>query len=182
MSKLAFIGGTGVYDPEILTDLHEEIIHTPYGDARIESGKFGAKEIIFLARHGVKHTIPPHNINYRANIYALKMLDVAAVVSTTAVGSMNPSYKPGELVLVDQFIDMTKNRIGTFFDGDRYGVAHYDMSHPYCETSVRPYSRPPVRKIYFSIRTEPISVQKARVLKLPLKSKLIACGAPMWWA
>ena len=95
MSKLAFIGGTGVYDPEILTDLHEEIIHTPYGDARIESGKFGAKEIIFLARHGVKHTIPPHKINYRANIYALKMLDVAAVVSTTAVGSMNPSYKPG---------------------------------------------------------------------------------------
>ncbi len=134
MSKLAFIGGTGVYDPEILTDLHEEIIHTPYGDAHIESGKFGAKEIIFLARHGVKHTIPPHKINYRANIYALKMLDVAAVVSTTAVGSMNPSYKPGELVLVDQFIDMTKNRIGTFFDGDRYGVAHYDMSHPYCET------------------------------------------------
>lgn len=80
------------------------------------------------------HTIPPHKINYRANIYALKMLGVTAVVSTTAVGSLNPEYKPGDLVLVDQFIDMTKSRKGTFFDGKRYGVAHLDMSAPYCET------------------------------------------------
>ena len=97
MSKLAFIGGTGVYDPEILTDLHEEIIHTPYGDARIESGKFGAKEIIFLARHGVKHTIPPHKINYRANIYALKMLHYSrrlneSVVQAGRTGTGRPVY------------------------------------------------------------------------------------------
>lgn len=134
MSKLAFIGGTGVYDPGILTDLHSEIIETPYGKASYESGKFGDKEIIFLARHGVHHTIPPHKINYRANIYALKMLDVKAVVSTTAVGSLNPDDKAGELVLVDQFIDMTKSRESTFYDGEHYGVAHLDMTHPYCET------------------------------------------------
>ncbi len=65
-------------------------------------------------------------------MFALKMLDVAAVISTTAVGSLNPDYKPGELVLLDQFIDMTKAREGTFYDGERYGVAHLDMSHPYC--------------------------------------------------
>lgn len=134
MSKLAFIGGTGVYDPGILTDITAHTIETPYGTARYESGFFGKKEIIFLARHGIHHTIPPHKINYRANIYALKMLGVTAVVSTTAVGSLNPEYKPGDLVLVDQFIDMTKSRVGTFFDGERYGVAHLDMTHPYCET------------------------------------------------
>lgn len=134
MSKLAFIGGTGVYDPGILTKVTAHTIETPFGPAKYESGFFGDKEIIFLARHGVHHTIPPHKINYRANIYALKMLDVAAVVSTTAVGSLNPDYKPGDLVLVDQFIDMTKSRIGTFFDGEHYGVAHLDMTHPYCGT------------------------------------------------
>lgn len=134
MSRLAFIGGTGVYDPGILQNISSHTLETPYGLASYESGFFGEKEIIFLARHGVHHTIPPHKINYRANIYALKMLDVGAVVSTTAVGSLNPDYKPGDLVLVDQFIDMTKSRIGTFFDGERYGVAHLDMTHPYCPT------------------------------------------------
>lgn len=134
MSKLAFIGGTGVYDPGVLTNLESHIMDTPYGQASYESGKYGNKEVIFLARHGVHHTIPPHKINYRANIYALKALDVSAVVSTTAVGSLNPNFKPGELVLIDQFIDMTKSREHTFFDGDRYGVAHLDMTHPYCDT------------------------------------------------
>ena len=134
MSRLAFIGGTGVYDPGILQNVTSHTIETPYGTASYESGFFGDQEIIFLARHGVHHTIPPHKINYRANIYALKLLGVTAVVSTTAVGSLNPDYKPGDLVLVDQFIDMTKSRIGTFFDGERYGVAHLDMTHPYCET------------------------------------------------
>lgn len=134
MSHLAFIGGTGVYDPGILTDISSHVIKTPYGEAKYESGFFGEKEIIFLARHGIHHTIPPHKINYRANIYALKMLGVSAVVSTTAVGSLNPEYKPGDLVIVDQFLDMTKSRTGTFYDGERYGVAHLDMTHPYCET------------------------------------------------
>lgn len=132
MKKLAFIGGTGVYDPGILTGLTAETIETPYGTAAYEKGFFQEREIYFLARHGVHHTIPPHKINYRANIYALKMLGVGSVVSTTAVGSLNPAYKPGDLVLVDQFIDMTKSREGTFFDGVHRGVAHIDMTDPYC--------------------------------------------------
>lgn len=132
MNKLAFIGGTGVYNPEILTDLHSETIETPYGTAKYELGYFKDKPIVFMARHGVNHTIPPHKINFRANIYALKALGVSSIVSTTAVGSLNPDYKPGELVLVDQFIDQTKLRIGTFYDGELHGVAHIDMTHPYC--------------------------------------------------
>lgn len=134
MKKLAFIGGTGVYNPVLLTNVTEHVIDTPYGKAKYESGFFEDKEIIHLARHGLHHTIPPHKINFRANIYALKMLDVGAIVTTTAVGSLNPDYKPGELVLIDQFIDMTKSREGTFYDGEKYGVAHIDMSHPYCES------------------------------------------------
>lgn len=132
MKRIGFIGGTGVYDPAILTDLHRYTMQTPYGDAVYEIGRHGKQEIIFLARHGSNHTIPPHKINYRANIYALKALDVTAVVSTTAVGSMNPEYKPGELVLIDQFIDFSKSREGTFFDGRLHGVAHIDMTEPYC--------------------------------------------------
>ena len=133
MKRLAFIGGTGVYDPGILSGIYSEFIETPFGTVPYEVGTFGTKEVIFMARHGVHHTIPPHKINYKANIYALKMLNVGSIVSTTAVGSLNPEYKPGELVLVDQFIDMTKSRDHTFFDGEFRGVAHVDMTHPYCE-------------------------------------------------
>lgn len=134
MARLAFIGGTGVYDPGILTDSHSETIDTPYGIALYTAGKAGNQDVVFMARHGSNHTIPPHKINYRANIYALKMLGVSSIVSTTAVGSLNLSYKPGELVLIDQFIDFTKMREPTFFDGIHRGVAHIDMTHPYCET------------------------------------------------
>ena len=132
MKKIAFIGGTGAENSVLLKDVTEHIIETPYGEAKYEAGFFEGREIIHLSRHGAHHTIPPHKINYRANMFALKMLGVAAVISTTAVGSLNPDYKPGELVLLDQFIDMTKAREGTFYDGERYGVAHLDMSHPYC--------------------------------------------------
>ena len=134
MSKIAFIGGTGVYDAGILQDVTSHLIGTPYGQAEYKSGFYDGKEIIFMARHGVRHTIPPHKINYRANIFALKMLGVSCIVSTTAVGSLNPDYKTGELVLCDQFIDMTKSRENTFFDGEWYGVAHLDMTNPFCET------------------------------------------------
>lgn len=114
MKKIAFIGGTGAENSVLLKDVTEHIIETPYGEAKYEAGFFEGREIIHLSRHGAHHTIPPHKINYRANMFALKMLDVAAVITTTAVGSLNPDYKPGELVLLDQFIDMTKAREGAF--------------------------------------------------------------------
>lgn len=132
MSRLGFIGGTGVYDPAILNNVREASIGTPFGMVEYLIGDYDGKEIIFMARHGANHTIPPHKINYRANIYAMKKLGVTAIVSTTAVGSLNENYKPGQLVLLDQFIDMTKSREGTFYDGKFKGVAHIDMTHPYC--------------------------------------------------
>ncbi|MBL6442250.1 MAG: S-methyl-5'-thioadenosine phosphorylase, partial [Dialister sp.] len=101
MKKIAFIGGTGAENSVLLKDVTEHIIETPYGEAKYEAGFFEGREIIHLSRHGAHHTIPPHKINYRANMFALKILDVAAVISTTAVGSLNPDYKPGELVLLD---------------------------------------------------------------------------------
>ena len=80
------------------------------------------------------HSIPPHLINYRANILGLKRLGVTAILATTAVGSMNPEYKPGDFVLPDQFIDFTKSRHTSFFDGGTNGVVHVDMTEPYCPT------------------------------------------------
>jgi 5'-methylthioadenosine phosphorylase len=130
--RLAIIGGTGVYDPRILADIREEIITTPYGDALVRIGTYEGEPVAFLARHGTKHTVPPHLINYRANMWALKMLGAERVIATTAVGSLNKAMKPGDFVLIDQFLDFTKNRQATFFDGGEMGVVHTDVTEPYC--------------------------------------------------
>jgi 5'-methylthioadenosine phosphorylase len=130
--RLAIIGGTGVYDPRILENIREEVVGTPYGDALVRIGTYGGEEVAFLARHGTGHTVPPHLINYRANVSALKQLGVERVIATTAVGSTNPNMKPGDFVLVDQFLDFTKNRISTFFEGGEVGVVHTDFTEPYC--------------------------------------------------
>jgi 5'-methylthioadenosine phosphorylase len=135
--RLAIIGGTGVYDPRILNDIREEIVTTPYGDALVRTGTYEGEQVVFLARHGAKHTVPPHLINYRANIWALKLLGVERVIATTAVGSLNKAMKPGDFVLCDQFLDFTKNRQATFFEGGEMGVVHTDFTEPYCP-EVRP--------------------------------------------
>ncbi len=130
--RLAIIGGTGVYDPRVLSDIREEEVRTPYGDVRLRVGTYKGEEVAFLPRHGAKHSVPPHLINYRANIWALKELGVERVVATTAVGSLNRNMKPGDFVLVDQFIDFTKGRPSTFFNGGEQGVVHTDFTEPYC--------------------------------------------------
>ncbi|WP_051009345.1 S-methyl-5'-thioadenosine phosphorylase [Thermaerobacter subterraneus] len=130
--RLAIIGGTGVYDPEILDDVREETVVTPYGRATVRIGKFRGLEVVFLARHGAGHTVPPHKINYRANIYALAALGVRRVIATAAVGSLRQAFGPGHFVLVDQFLDFTKNRVSTFFEGGEAGVVHIDVTEPYC--------------------------------------------------
>jgi 5'-methylthioadenosine phosphorylase len=130
--KLAIIGGTGVYDPAILDRVREETVETPYGQVTLKVGEYRGVEVGFLARHGTGHTVPPHKINYRANIAALKLLGVERAIATSAVGSLNPDMKPGTFVLLDQFIDFTKARAGTFFDGGPNGVVHLDYSEPYC--------------------------------------------------
>lgn len=131
--RLAIIGGTGVYDPRILTDIREEEVLTPYGDVKLRIGSYEGEEVAFLPRHGAKHSVPPHLINYRANIWALKMLGVQRVIATTAVGSVNRNMKPGDFVIIDQFIDWTKLRKSTFFDGGENGVVHTDVTDPYCK-------------------------------------------------
>lgn len=132
MIKIAIIGGTGLYDPRILENVREETVITPYGEVSFKTGEFAGKGVAFIPRHGSKHSIPPHLINYRANTWAMKKIGVASIIATTAVGSLNEDMKPGDFVIADQFLDFTKNRINTFYDGGERGVAHVDITQPYC--------------------------------------------------
>ncbi len=128
----AIIGGTGVYDPGMLDNTSEKVMVTPYGEALVLVGDYNGQAVAFLTRHGRKHTVPPHRINYRANLYALKMLGVEQIVATTAVGSLNKAMGPGHFALPDQFLDFTKHREHTFFDGEDGRVVHIDVTEPYC--------------------------------------------------
>ncbi len=130
--RIAFIGGTGFYDAPFLDDPKELLVGTRYGEVRLLGGYKSDKEIYFLSRHGVGHSVPPHLVNYRANIAALKELGVQAIFATTAVGSLTEEMEPGHLVILDQFLDFTKSRPGTFFQGEGFPVVHTDMSDPYC--------------------------------------------------
>ncbi|MEB3756673.1 MAG: S-methyl-5'-thioadenosine phosphorylase [Desulfurococcales archaeon] len=132
-AHVGLIGGSGIYDPGALEDPVEVRVHTPYGEPSdfITVGKLGGVKVAFLPRHGRGHRIPPHMINYRANLWALKSLGVKWVLSVSAVGSLREDYKPGDLVVPDQFIDMTKNRQYTFFDGPI--TVHVSMADPFCE-------------------------------------------------
>ncbi len=130
--KFGIIGGTGVYDPKILKDTREETLSTRFGTVQVKVGNYNGKEIAFLPRHGAQHSVPPHLINYRANILAMKALGVQKLIATAAVGSLNPAMAPGDFVLVDQFMDFTKNRPLTFYEGGEQGVVHIDLTEPYC--------------------------------------------------
>jgi len=132
MANIAIIGGTGLYDPRILENIREEEVNTPYGVVKYKAGEFKGQEVAFIPRHGSKHSIPPHLINYRANTWAMKKIGVTKIISTTAVGSLNMSMGPGAFVIVDQFIDFTKNRVNTFYEGGERGVVHVDVTEPYC--------------------------------------------------
>lgn len=135
--KLAVIGGTGVYDPSWLDNPEELRIATPYGDTLLMRGTLHGHglPLYFMNRHGAGHKVPPHRVNYRANIWALNSVGVRRIVSTAAVGSMNAAMAPGTMVFCDQFMDFTKSRNATFFDGGDSGVTHTDMTHPYCTDS-----------------------------------------------
>ena len=131
-ADIGVLGGSGLYQMEELEHIREIKVTTPFGrpsDA-IVLGKLGGRGIAFLARHGRGHRIPPTAINYRANIYALKSLGVTKIFSVSAVGSMKETIMPGHLVLPDQFIDRTTQRVGTFFD--QGVVAHVAFSDPIC--------------------------------------------------
>jgi 5'-methylthioadenosine phosphorylase len=128
---LGVIGGSGLYELEQLTDVEELAMKTPFGepsDALI-AGTIGATRLLFLPRHGRGHRLPPHRINYRANILALKMAGAEQILSISAVGSMKDEIQPGDMVVVDQFIDRTRHRNDTFFDDDGV-VAHVGFADP----------------------------------------------------
>jgi 5'-methylthioadenosine phosphorylase len=130
--RIGIIGGSGLYDMAELTDREERVVTTPFGDP---SGPFvlatlRGRRVAFLARHGVGHHLLPSELNFRANIYALKVLGVEWILSASAVGSLREDYKPQDLVVPDQFYDRTRGRISTFF-GDGL-VAHVSFAHPFC--------------------------------------------------
>ena len=129
-NKLAIIGGSGLYDVEEFKERELLQIDTPWGNPsdKILKTKFNNRDVFFLPRHGKGHFISPSNINFRANIDALKQLGVTDIVSVSAVGSLKEDLPPGKFVIVDQFIDRTFSRKKTFFDDEI--VAHVSMAHP----------------------------------------------------
>lgn len=133
MPEIGIIGGSGVYSLEDIEDPQKQKIDTPYGKSpEIITGIVKNRELAFMPRHGKKHTEPPHKINFKANIQALEKLGVERIIATTAVGSLNSEIAPGEFVIIDQFLDFTKNRPRTFYDGSDGEVVHVDMTNPYC--------------------------------------------------
>ncbi|MFH0889693.1 MAG: S-methyl-5'-thioadenosine phosphorylase [Candidatus Aenigmatarchaeota archaeon] len=131
-ADIAIIGGTGVYDIEMLKGMRELNVETPYGKPSdlITVGEFNGVKIAFLPRHGKKHSIPPHKLNFRANIWALKQLGVKRIIAAAAVGSLQENIKPGDFLIPDQFIDRTHGRNSTFFDDNK--VAHISVAEPFC--------------------------------------------------
>ena len=131
-ASIGIIGGSGLYTMGGLTDTREVRVKTPFGDPSdaIVLGTLEGKRLAFLARHGRGHRILPSEINYRANIYAMKLLGVERLISVSAVGSLKEDLRPGEFLVPDQFFDRTKNRASTFF-GDGL-VAHVAFAHPTC--------------------------------------------------
>jgi 5'-methylthioadenosine phosphorylase len=134
---LAVIGGSGIYGFPGLTDVHTLDLQTPFGvpSSVIVRGRLGGSTILFLARHGDNHQIPPHQINYRANICALKLAGATHVISLSAVGSMRESIHPMDVVIVSDYVDLTRTRASTFFDSG--AVAHVPMSPSNCPVLAR---------------------------------------------
>jgi len=130
--KIGIIAGTGFYDLPGLKNTNREELNTSYGGALLLSGIWEGVEIAFLTRHGVKHSVPPHRINYRANVRAMKDLEVSAIIAINVVGGIDSNLNPGDISLIDDFVDFTSGRASTFFDGTGpEGVQHIDMTSVY---------------------------------------------------
>ncbi len=130
---LAIIGGSGLTRLSTLAVAHREVVRTPYGEpsSALIFGQLAGQNVVFLARHGHGHTIPPHRVNYRANLWALKHRDVDAILAVASVGAITGTCAPGDLVLPHQLIDYTGGREQTFFDGSDREVVHVDFTQPY---------------------------------------------------
>jgi 5'-methylthioinosine phosphorylase len=136
MSRIAIVGGSGFAALTGMAASVESAISTPYGftSAPIVTASLGGRDVLFLPRHGPTHRIPPHRINYRANLWALKEAGAEFVVGLGAVGGIGADYGPGVFVVPDELIDYTYDRGHSFVDGDNGAVVHIDFTYPYCET------------------------------------------------
>src|SRR4030042_3228108 len=132
---LGIIGGTGLTQLANLEITHRQVARTPYGEpsGALTFGRICGQEVIFLARHGYGHTIPPHEVNYRAKLWALRDHGVDRVVSVATVGGIHPALIPGTLVIPDQIIDYTHGRDATYFVESDKPVTHLDFTFPYCD-------------------------------------------------
>lgn len=130
---LAIIGGTGLNQLANLKITHRQVMRTPYGEpsAPITFGTIGEHEVMFIARHGYGHTIPPHLVNYRANLWALRDQGAQRVIAVASVGGIRADLTPGTLVIPHQIMDYTHGRAHTFYDGREQSVTHIDFTHPY---------------------------------------------------
>jgi len=150
--KIAIIGGTGLEDPRFFKKEREVKIKTPFGypSAPIEIGNFLGKKVVFLARHGKKHRFPPHEVPQKANIFALKKLGIERIIGVCAVGSLKKNFRPGDIVICDQFIDFTKKREYSFYDKE---AVHVSLADPFC---------PELRNLFY---------KEAKKLKIPVHQK-----------
>lgn len=134
MTRVAVIGGSGLASLENLRIARHDATRTPYGEPSgpLAFGRLGDSDVAFLPRHGPGHTIPPHRVNYRANIWALRHAGIERVIAVAAVGGISDRLKACDLVFPDQIIDYTYGRAHTFFDGENGSVTHVDFTEPYC--------------------------------------------------
>jgi len=136
---VGIIGGSGLTSISELEILSQRVVRTPFGEASapVVMGELSGQTVAFLARHGQGHTIPPHRVNYRANICALAEVGVKSIVAVAAVGGIGDAYDSGRIAIPDQIIDYTHGRQATFFDGSTTGVTHVDFTSPYTEAMRR---------------------------------------------
>lgn len=143
-ADIGVFGGSGFYS--LIENAREVAIETPYGapSDKLALGEIAGKRVAFLPRHGKDHRFPPHMINYRANLYAMKMLGVKRIIAPTACGSLKPEVKPGSMVVADQIVDRTTGRTDTFYDGPI--TTHVSFADPYCPT-MRPIAIDALRSL-----------------------------------
>ena len=136
MIKIGIIGGSGLEDPQILSSSREEEVSTPYGKPTsvLKHGMINGKEVVLISRHGKHHQYAPGEVNYRANLSALKAAGVTHILATTACGSLKEEIGRGHFVVLDQFIDFTKHRISTYADTFENGIVHVAMATPFDDT------------------------------------------------
>ena len=133
MIKVGIIGGSGLDDPEMLNGTRQVDVDTPFGkpSSALMCGRFNGAEVVMVARHGKKHQYSPSQVNYRANIHALKEQGATHILATTACGSLKEEIGRGDFVILDQFIDLTRLRKSTFFDSFEHGARHTSMAEPF---------------------------------------------------